>query len=145
MIGINVPAAMAHQEVIRNEFEEAPFAVRTRHGWLFQGIPSKIASVIRQANAIKAEQLRKNLFNRLYDEEFEYPNSTQLGDSQVKKAWENIGPRACKRTSKGRYEIQPHLRMNENVPTTAGVALNGFKTQFTRNKSYLRYEKRKES
>ena len=89
LLGNNVPAAAEPYEIINSPTEGAPYALRTKLGWIIKG--SKIKNkLIKSFNVkISNSQLEKLLTN-MYEIDFKDCNDTKKGLSQDDKVFLNM-------------------------------------------------------
>ena len=108
LIGQNVPEALRPYEIIDGGDSDGPFAMRTKLGWIVQGLPTQISSSTRVAS-VKTTRVDKLLVD-LYNKEFEDLDAFQVGESVEDQRWRKVVSDGCTLLSNGKYEVPLPLR-----------------------------------
>ena len=136
LIGQNAPEAIKPYEIVDGGDIDGPFALRTRLGWIVQGLVGR--HVGNRSAATRALRLDKFMHD-LYNKEFADLDSLQIGESHEDREWRKIVHDGCVRTGSGKYEVPLPLRPAQETPPTSEMAmkrLQGLKVRLLRDTNY---------
>ena len=107
LIGNNVPQAYEPLDVIKSTAEGAPFAVRTRVGWVIQGVPlhkQYPGLNVLTMDTDPSEQDLSDMMRNLYDHDLIDLHSDEIGPSQDDLRWTSIVEKGIRKVN-GHYEV----------------------------------------
>lgn len=142
MIGNNVPQALEPWEVINSKQNGAPFAFKTKLGWVVCGSTTESMRPMAKVNRVKINDVSVDqLLENLYNQDFHDLSTNKKGLSEEDRQWIKKTEKSCVRLDEGHYEIALPFRKETpdlvNNKKTAQKRIESLKTKFVRDPTYF--------